>query len=53
MKKYKFKDVKHSVTMILRDIDNAGNCTLEHEYYHGLMYHSHISKLEEVKDEKK
>lgn len=49
MKLYKFKNVKYSVLMDLILMDKDGNCTLENVSYKGLIYHAHISDLEEVK----
>ena len=47
---YKFKDVKNSVRMRMISTDGV-NCMLENTDYIGLIYHTTIDKLEEVKDE--
>lgn len=48
-KRYKFKNNKHSVIMVLISHDNNGNCVLEHETYKGLIYKARLEELEEVK----
>ena len=45
---YKFKDVKNSVRMRMISTDGV-NCMLENTDYKGLIYHTTIDKLEEVK----
>ena len=45
---YKFKNVKHSVLMILIDV-RGGNYILENKDYKGLIYIAAPEEVEEVK----
>ena len=45
---YKFKNIKNSVKMKMISSDGF-NCMLENIDYKGLIYHTTIDKLEEVK----
>ena len=48
IKIYKFKHLKNSVKMRMISTDGT-NCMLENIDYKGIMYHTTIDKLEEVK----
>ena len=48
-KRYKFKNIKHSVIMVLINKDKDGNCVLENEHYKGLIHKAKWEELEEVK----
>ena len=49
MKRYKFKNIKNSVIMVLISKDKDGNCVLENAHYKGLMHKAKWEELEEVK----
>ena len=51
IKYYKFKDIKNSVKMKMISCDGT-NCMLENIDYKGLIYHTTIDRLEEVKDDR-
>ena len=48
---YKFKNVKHSVTMVFVTKNKNGEWILENAEYKGLLYKAKPEDLEEVKDE--
>lgn len=48
---YKFKNVKHSVTMVFVTKHKDGDWILENAYYKGMLYKAKPEDLEEVKDE--
>ncbi len=51
MKYYKFKNVKHSVTMVFVTKHKDGSWILENAYYKDMFYKAKPEELEEVKDE--
>jgi len=48
---YKFKNVKHSVTMVFVTKNKDGEWILENAYYKGMLHKAKPEDLEEVKDE--